>query len=296
MAKQAPTPPSIPQATRPMAAAPPPPAARPAAPPAYGSPMGHQAPHAPPPAMAPPAAAPMMPQGGGGGGMLSGGFSRSSCAASACLQRSWRARVLCASDAALPAGLMGSVVTGMAMGTGSAVAHRAVDSMMGPRQVEHVHTGAPAAAPASHGTMLRVAMHGSLAAGQCAMVHSARELADVCQRARSNAGAPAPMQCMNETQLFQECVKNTGGDTAPCQAYLDMMMKCKARKPPLLPTHVHDVPQCVSCVCFPCDSRRSTLSRRGKASCQVQGLRQALGLHLRKIFSASQREVRQLAI
>ena len=48
---------------------------------------------------------------------------------------------------------MGSVVTGMAMGTGSAVAHRAVDSMMGPRQVEHVHTGAPAAA--SSGTMLR---------------------------------------------------------------------------------------------------------------------------------------------
>jgi hypothetical protein len=45
------------------------------------------------------------------------------------------------------AGLMGSVVTGMAMGTGSAVAHRAVDSMMGPRQVEHVHANAPAAAP-----------------------------------------------------------------------------------------------------------------------------------------------------
>ena len=48
------------------------------------------------------------------------------------------------------AGIMGSVVSGMAMGTGSAVAHRAVDSMMGPRQVEHVHTGAPA--PAAPGT------------------------------------------------------------------------------------------------------------------------------------------------
>mmetsp|Transcript_28489 Transcript_28489/g.20581 ORF Transcript_28489/g.20581 Transcript_28489/m.20581 type:complete len:91 (-) Transcript_28489:156-428(-) len=30
-------------------------------------------------------------------------------------------------------GLMGSLATGMAMGTGSAIAHRAVDSMMGPR-------------------------------------------------------------------------------------------------------------------------------------------------------------------
>ena len=46
-------------------------------------------------------------------------------------------------------GLMGSVAQGMAFGTGSAVAHRAVDSVMGPRSVEHVHTGneaAPAAA------------------------------------------------------------------------------------------------------------------------------------------------------
>jgi len=157
VAKQAPTPPSIPQSTRPMAAAPPPPGARPAAPPAYGSPMGQ----APPPAMAPPAAAPAMPQAGGGGGMFSG--------------------------------IMGSVVSGMAMGTGSAVAHRAVDSMMGPRQVEHVHTGAPApAAPA--------------------------------------AAAPG-MQCGNETQLFQDCIKNTGGDIAPCQSYMDMMMQCKAQFP-----------------------------------------------------------------
>ena len=80
VAKQAPTPPSIPQSTRPMAAAPPPPGARPAAPPAYGSPMGQ----APPPAMAPPAAAPAMPQAGGGGGMFSGGYAGSMCAVSAC--------------------------------------------------------------------------------------------------------------------------------------------------------------------------------------------------------------------
>jgi coiled-coil-helix-coiled-coil-helix domain-containing protein 10 len=43
-------------------------------------------------------------------------------------------------------GLMGSVVSGMAMGTGSAIAHRAVDSVMGPRQMEVVHKDAPAAA------------------------------------------------------------------------------------------------------------------------------------------------------
>ena len=54
-----------------------------------------------------------MSQGGGGGGMLSG--------------------------------MAGTIMQGMAFGTGSAIANRAVDSVMGPRQVEHVHTGAPAA-------------------------------------------------------------------------------------------------------------------------------------------------------
>ena len=43
-------------------------------------------------------------------------------------------------------GLMGSMASGMAMGTGMAVANRAVDAVMGPRQTEVVHRqeGAPA--------------------------------------------------------------------------------------------------------------------------------------------------------
>lgn len=69
---------------------------------------------APPPAQAPAASS------GGGGGMLSG--------------------------------LAGTVMQGMAFGGGSAVANRAIDSVMGPRQVEHVHSGAPPAAPAADGT------------------------------------------------------------------------------------------------------------------------------------------------
>lgn len=75
-------------------------------------------PMAPPPAAPmsapPPAAAPQA----GGGGMMSG--------------------------------IMGGIVQGMAFGTGSAVANRAVDAVMGPRQVEHVHSGgAPAGDEAS---------------------------------------------------------------------------------------------------------------------------------------------------
>merc|ERR1712151_1418054 len=69
--------------------------------------------HAPPPAAAAPAPAPAA----GGGGMLSG--------------------------------LMGSMASGLAMGTGMSVANRAVDAVMGPRQTEvvHRHEGASAAAP-----------------------------------------------------------------------------------------------------------------------------------------------------
>ena len=52
-------------------------------------------------------------------------------------------------------GLMGSVAEGMAWGTGTAVAGRAVDAVMGPRQTEvvHRHEGAPAPAAAPMGTM-----------------------------------------------------------------------------------------------------------------------------------------------
>lgn len=39
--------------------------------------------------------------------------------------------------------------TGMAFGTGSAVAHRAVDAIMGPRTIQHETVGESAAAPAA---------------------------------------------------------------------------------------------------------------------------------------------------
>jgi hypothetical protein len=113
VARQAPPPPpSIPASTMPRPGAAPPPgnAAHHSAPHApHGAPM-HSA--APPPAMAPMGA--QAPAMGGGGGLMGG--------------------------------LMGTVVQGMAFGTGSAVANRAVDAVMGPRQVEHVHTNTPAAA------------------------------------------------------------------------------------------------------------------------------------------------------
>ncbi len=40
-------------------------------------------------------------------------------------------------------GIVGGIVQGMAFGTGSAIANRAVDSVMGPRQMEVVHKDGP---------------------------------------------------------------------------------------------------------------------------------------------------------
>ena len=39
----------------------------------------------------------------------------------------------------------------------------------------------------------------------------------------------AAQTCGNETEMFQACLKQSGGDVAPCQAYMDMMTRCKAR-------------------------------------------------------------------
>jgi hypothetical protein len=134
------------------AASPPPPAARPAS-------------HSPPPpapasyASAPP---PAMPQqsSGGGGGMMSG--------------------------------LMGAVVQGAAMGTGSAIAHRAVDSFMGPRG------GSAEAAPAP-----------------AAPVPAAYQ-------------APAEGACGAPIKAFAECMSRTHGDMGGCQSYFEAMQSCKS--------------------------------------------------------------------
>ncbi|KAG1659828.1 hypothetical protein FOA52_003771 [Chlamydomonas sp. UWO 241] len=129
----------------------------------FSSPVkaGGAAPPAPHAAAPPPA--PMAQGGGGGGGMMSG--------------------------------LMGSVVSGMAMGTGSAVAHRAVDSMMGPREVNHVHQEAPGApaAPAAAAPMM------------------------------SNGANP----CEERVREFGDCMSRANGDMASCQFYFDSMNQCK---------------------------------------------------------------------
>lgn len=79
----------------------------------------------------------------------------------------------------------------MAMGTGSAIAHRAVGAVMGPTH--------------SYGT-------------------SAREPeAAVPASASSEAQGP----CMNQKKAFSECINKNAGNIEQCQVYVDMLQACK---------------------------------------------------------------------
>ncbi|KAK4724231.1 hypothetical protein AABB24_037066 [Solanum stoloniferum] len=89
-------------------------------------------------------------------------------------------------------GIGSTIAQGMAFGTGSAVAHRAVDAVMGPRTIQHetVASQAPAtAAPMTSGAV-------------------------------SDA-------CSMHSKAFQDCINSSGSDIGKCQFYMDMLSECK---------------------------------------------------------------------
>ncbi|CAK9179351.1 unnamed protein product [Ilex paraguariensis] len=91
-------------------------------------------------------------------------------------------------------GSIGSTIAqGMAFGGGSAMAHRAVDAVLGPRTIQHESVvSEAAAAPAPHMNSIG----GSDACG----VHS---------------------------KAFQDCLNSSGNDISKCQFYMDMLSECK---------------------------------------------------------------------
>lgn len=96
-------------------------------------------------------------------------------------------------------GLMGSVVTGAAMGTGSAMAHRAVDSFMGPRTVVHDHQGGPEA-PAPAAPMGMLAPSSNTQEGPCGV----------------------------NVKSFADCMSRANGDMGACTEYFNAMQQCKS--------------------------------------------------------------------
>jgi len=129
--------------------------------------------HAPPAAAPQPAALPpaMAPQQQSGGGMFSGFAS--------------------------------TIMQGVAFGTGSAIANRAVDAVVGPRTVVHEHKNedAPAVAAASS------------AAPVAAPVSSSRSMSS--------------RYCNDETNQFQQCLKDNNNDVSACQFYFDVLSQCQ---------------------------------------------------------------------
>ncbi len=94
------------------------------------------------------------------------------------------------SGGGLMGGIVGGIVQGMAFGTGSAIAHRAVDSIAGPRQVEHVHTNED----------------GSTSAPSVAASSSV---------------------CAYEKSEFERCVQNNGGSLDSCRNIFDALSQCQ---------------------------------------------------------------------
>lgn len=94
-------------------------------------------------------------------------------------------------------GLMGSVAQGAALGTGSAIAHRAVDAVMGPRGGSSEPAPAPvAAAPEAY-------------------------------------AAPVSTEgpCAQQAKAFAECMSRSGGEMSACQFYFEAMQQCKVGQP-----------------------------------------------------------------
>ncbi|XP_072951505.1 uncharacterized protein [Typha angustifolia] len=90
-------------------------------------------------------------------------------------------------------GIGSTIAQGMAFGTGSAMAHRAVDAVLGPRTIQHETVAAEA--PASSAAPM-----GSAAGTDACNIHS---------------------------KAFQDCVNNFGSDISKCQFYLDMLNECR---------------------------------------------------------------------
>jgi hypothetical protein len=98
-------------------------------------------------------------------------------------------------------GGFGSVIAdGMAFGTGSAVAHRAVDSIMGPRTVQHEQVQGSQTTPSSPG------------ATSSPVNNSSSQ--DVC---------------INQAKAFEDCLRANLDDIGKCQFYVDMLNECRRR-------------------------------------------------------------------
>jgi len=114
-------------------------------------------------------------------------------------------------------GLLGTVAQGFMFGSGSAVAHRAVDAVAGPRTVEHVHTGAPGE-PVPPASAMPMADIGSpAAAGSMAPTANSTIAA--------NPTSEAP--CGFERIQFQRCLMQNDMNVEACRGFMESLATCQ---------------------------------------------------------------------
>ncbi|OAY66295.1 uncharacterized protein C6C3.02c-like isoform X1 [Ananas comosus] len=92
-------------------------------------------------------------------------------------------------------GLGSAIADGMAFGTGSAIARRAVDAIVGPGVIQHE------------------------------TVASATPVAEASDASRS--GSMGRDACSLHSKAFQDCINSDGSDISKCQFYLDMLNECR---------------------------------------------------------------------
>ncbi|XP_072987654.1 uncharacterized protein [Typha latifolia] len=90
-------------------------------------------------------------------------------------------------------GIGSTIAEGMAFGTGSAIAHRAVDAVMGPRVIQHETV--PSSSPAATASV--------------------------------GSGSANLDACSIHSKAFQDCINSNGSDISKCQFYLDMLNECR---------------------------------------------------------------------
>ncbi|KAJ7126636.1 hypothetical protein O6H91_Y559800 [Diphasiastrum complanatum] len=88
-------------------------------------------------------------------------------------------------------GVAGTIAEGVAFGTGSAIAHRAADAVLGPRVMHEYVTRST----------------------------------DPQLNQLSDQGDLDP--CMNLTKSFQECIATNQSDIGRCQIYVDLLKECQ---------------------------------------------------------------------
>mmetsp|Transcript_10062 Transcript_10062/g.11455 ORF Transcript_10062/g.11455 Transcript_10062/m.11455 type:complete len:183 (+) Transcript_10062:45-593(+) len=105
-------------------------------------------------------------------------------------------------------GLGGMIMQGMAFGGGSAVAHRAVDAIAGPRTVNHEHSGPE---------------------GQPVQQEQQQPMANQSQQPMAAQSGQQDGNCGEQNQDFNQCLQGNQGNISACKFYFDVLTECQQK-------------------------------------------------------------------